>query len=59
MKRMLEIFLKFTRDTGHQHPNLMAAVNNYGALLMEMGNTKEEVKAKIGELMEKYGVLLE
>ncbi|MFZ4763423.1 MAG: hypothetical protein ACOYMN_00615, partial [Roseimicrobium sp.] len=40
-RRAVEIFLNFTCDTGHQHPHLMAALNNYADLLMEMGDTRQ------------------
>ena len=51
-RRHLVIFLKFTRDTGHQHPHLMAAINNYGGLLNALGRTREQVQAEIQALAE-------
>ncbi len=40
MRQMVEIFLKFNHATGHQHPHLQAAVNNYA------GFRKQWVAAK-------------
>jgi hypothetical protein len=31
MRRMVDIFLKFTVATGHPHPHLNAALGNFGA----------------------------
>jgi tetratricopeptide (TPR) repeat protein len=42
MRRHLEIFLAFTRSTGHPHPHLEDAINNYGGLLMAMGQTRDQ-----------------
>ncbi len=56
MRRHLEIFLNFTSDTGHQHPHLIAAIDNYASLLMEMGDTPAQVREKISALMKTYGV---
>ena len=46
MRRVVEIVVAFTSATGHPHPHLMAAANNYAALLMAMEETKEEAVAK-------------
>jgi tetratricopeptide (TPR) repeat protein len=50
MKRNLIIFIKFTRTTGHQHPHLQTAINNYSGLLEKMGHTKEQAAARIKAL---------
>jgi tetratricopeptide (TPR) repeat protein len=50
MRRQLEIFLNFTRATGHPHPHLQHAVDNYAALLRQMGSTGPEIRAKLHEL---------
>jgi hypothetical protein len=44
MRRHLEIFLKFTRTTGHRHPHLQDAIGNYVGLLKAMGCTEDEAK---------------
>ena len=54
MRRALEILLKFTRSTGHPHPNLQAAVNNYAGLLEEMGWTEEQVLARLREIAPEF-----
>jgi tetratricopeptide (TPR) repeat protein len=55
MRRMVEIFLNFTRATGHSHPHLEAAADNYGGLLEEMGRSGEEIEATLAELGGRYG----
>ena len=37
-RRALEIFLQITHATGHEHPHLLAATNNYAGLLAKMGS---------------------
>jgi 3-hydroxyisobutyrate dehydrogenase-like beta-hydroxyacid dehydrogenase len=50
MRRSLEILLNIARSTGHPHPMLRAAVNNYTQLLTAMGRSREEVVARLNEL---------
>jgi hypothetical protein len=52
MRRQLEIFLRFTRATGHEHPYLQAAIANYAGLLEQMGYGKEQIEAKLKEVAE-------
>ena len=47
MERQLVILLRFTRQTGHPHPHLKTAVNNYGTLLTQMGESKEQIAARL------------
>ena len=56
MRRMVEILLKFTQTTGHQHPHLMDALNSCAGLLMEMGDTKPRAQEKLRNLAEPYGL---
>jgi hypothetical protein len=51
---MLEIFLKFTRSTGHPHPHLQAAVNNYAGLLQAMGRSEREIRATLRRLAPEF-----
>jgi tetratricopeptide (TPR) repeat protein len=55
-RRHLEIFLKFTVSTGHQHPHLQAAIRNYAALLTQMGRSPEQVLAQLNDLARPYGI---
>ena len=55
MRRMVEIFLNFTRATGHPHPHLQAAAGNYRRLLEELGRSGEEIEATLAELGGRYG----
>ncbi len=58
LRRALEILLKSTRATRHAHPHLRAAIANYVALLSEMGQSQQDVAAKLRALAEPYGVTL-
>jgi tetratricopeptide (TPR) repeat protein len=50
MHRLVTIFVDFTRRTGHPHPHLEAALQNYAALLADMGKSPAAVKATIDTL---------
>ena len=58
MRRQLEIFLKFTRRTGHDHPHLQAAMGNYGEMLMAMGLIHSDVYQRLNDLLAEYGMSL-
>jgi hypothetical protein len=45
-RRHLEIFLEFSRATGYAHPHLHGGINNYGVLLLDMGLTEDQVRAR-------------
>jgi len=51
MRRHLVIFLDFTRRTGHEHPNLRAALSHYVGLLQAMGRSDAEIEATIEALV--------
>lgn len=59
MRRHVEIFLKFTRASGHPHPYLQAAIRNYALLLSKMGLQEPEVRQLLIDLLAKYGLSLE
>ena len=56
MRRHLEIFLNFTRATGHPHPHLQDAMRNYRRLLEGMGRNGEEIESELSALVGRYGV---
>ena len=56
MRRMVEIFLNFTRATGHPHPHLQAAIGNYAGLLEATGKSGEEIGRTLSDLGRRYGV---
>ena len=56
MRRMVEIFLRFTHDTGQHHPHLMTAINNYVGLLMAMGDTREQAMEKVRAVVAPFGI---
>ena len=49
MRRALGIFLRFTRATGHEHPHLRDAIENYGGLLEELGLSEGEIARRLAE----------
>jgi tetratricopeptide (TPR) repeat protein len=51
MRRQAEIFIDFTRRTGHSHPRLIPAINNYVGLLADMGKSQLEIETTRAELM--------
>jgi tetratricopeptide (TPR) repeat protein len=53
--RQLEIFLKFTAATGHEHPHLRAAVGNYASLLKAMGSDPEQIRARLDDILRPFG----
>jgi tetratricopeptide (TPR) repeat protein len=55
-RRHHEILLAFTRSTGHEHPHLRAAIRNYTWLLRAMGQTREQIDARLEEIYRPYGV---
>ena len=58
LMRLVGIILQFTRDTGHPHPHLMDALNNYRGLLMAMGDSQDVAVEKLRALAQSYGVSL-
>jgi len=54
MRRAILIFVKFTRATGHPHQK--AVVNNYRGLLMEMGQSREQVLAALRVIAPDFGI---
>jgi tetratricopeptide (TPR) repeat protein len=51
MRRTVCIFVSFSVNTGHTHPYLESVIGIYRGLLMEMGDTKEVARDKIGKIM--------
>jgi nephrocystin-3 len=56
LRRSLEIFLKFSRASGHRHPNLQVAIDNYADLLRQMGMKPDQIKEKLDALLRPYGI---
>ena len=56
MRRHLEIFLAFARDTGHSHPHLNSAFGNYAVQLRAMGLGEAEVATRIEGLKTAAGL---
>ncbi len=56
MRRTVEIFLKFTVTTGHDHPHLQTGVGNYAELLEQMGRSPQDVLAQLNAVGQPFGV---
>jgi tetratricopeptide (TPR) repeat protein len=54
MRRAVEILLKFTRATGHTHPNLKKLADNYRVMLRAMGNSEKQITAILGEMAPEF-----
>ena len=50
MRRALNILIRLTRATGHQHPHLQVFVNNYKILLGAMGLAETEIPTRLRQL---------
>jgi len=66
MRQALLILLKFTRETGHLHPDLRVVLENYSGLLKEMSLGDEEIRKRLVQVgidagfdFQSYGKLLE
>jgi len=57
-RRVLQILLRFTRATGHEHPQLSLATNNCAALLAAMGQTPHQIRARLDEIGRPFGMSL-
>ena len=55
-RRTVLVFLKFTRETGHQHPHLDAAIGNYSGLLSAMGLDQAAVEARLTSTFAEAGL---
>jgi hypothetical protein len=55
MRRSVVILLKFTRVTGHVHPNLRSGFKNYYSLLIALSLSREEIGKRIAELGQEAG----
>jgi len=50
MLRVLIIFRTFTQSTGHQHPHMQDAIDNYRALLEDMHLPPDQIARKLASL---------
>jgi hypothetical protein len=57
-RRALEIFLQFNRRTGHEHPHLRTVIGNYTSLLDAVGQTPEQIHARLDEIGRSIGISL-
>ena len=49
-RQALTILIRFTAITGHQHPSLHTARENYVMILKDMGQTEQEIKTTLESL---------
>ena len=45
--RHVDIFISFGKATGHEHPHMQAALQNYIGILTQMGMSEQEAISKI------------
>jgi tetratricopeptide (TPR) repeat protein len=45
--RHVDIFISFGKATGHEHPHMQAALQNYFSILTQMGMSEQEAISKI------------
>jgi tetratricopeptide (TPR) repeat protein len=57
-RRQLEIYLRFTRSTGHEHQRLRAAVRNYQSILLAVGLTPDQIRARLDDVGRPFGIPL-
>ena len=57
MRRMVAIFHQFGVKTGHQHPNMQAALANYRGLLEAMKLSEDEIAERVKEAEATVGPL--
>jgi tetratricopeptide (TPR) repeat protein len=50
LRRVVQIYVKFTRDTGNPHQRLQQAINSYGNLLTQMGRPQDQVLAQLSQV---------
>jgi hypothetical protein len=56
MRRVVEILLSLTQETGQTLPHLQAAFGDYAGVLTEMGHSEGEVEATLAALLRRYGL---
>ena len=56
MRRALGIVLDFIRRTGHEHPHLHIAQDNYANILKALGRSEEDIDAELRKLLAEYGI---
>ncbi len=54
-RRAVGIVLAFTRNTGHEHPDLHRFITNYKNILKDLGRSETEIEAEIGGQTIIYG----
>jgi tetratricopeptide (TPR) repeat protein len=58
LHRVLEILLKFSSETGHEHSNLRNAISNYMGTLQSMGESPEQIRVRLNEIGRPFGMSL-
>jgi MinD-like ATPase involved in chromosome partitioning or flagellar assembly/tetratricopeptide (TPR) repeat protein len=53
MRRAVEIFGRFRETAGHEHPYLQTSVQNYKALLQELGASEQEIEGQLTALAQR------
>ena len=56
-RRAVEIFVRFGKATGHEHPHMRVDLENYRILLAKMKLPQEEIDQRVRAAMETAGAL--
>ena len=56
MRRVLQVLFRFAVATGHDHPHSQTAIENYTALLEQMGYDAEQVKTRLDNVGRPFGL---
>jgi tetratricopeptide (TPR) repeat protein len=57
-QRTVEILLRFTVDTGHEHPHLQIAIARYKGVLQQMGRSEQEIQSQLNAVGRPFGIQL-
>ncbi len=55
-RRHIDILLNFACTSGHEHPHLRAAFENYAGLLTAIGRSNDEIRDQLDAIAKPYGI---
>ena len=56
MVRTVQILLKFEASSGHRHPYLLTAINDYAGVLTKRGLSRQQVGNRLNKLGREFGI---
>ena len=57
-RRALEGLLRISATMARAHPNLNTCVGNYAGLLRKMGQSEDQIKSRLSEILRPFGMSL-